>query len=433
MPKGGNVLHSLEELKKMTLVSPLELPEIDLLAADDLEERAVKIREGATKVYSWVKSTLLKIDQVAKMSREARELVAASEIAKAQKKLQELFAHEVPAYRRAAWLSSLQYEFARELNDRKEVENLLDQLVKEERLIEASVGPIKAYGKSYAISPNSLFEDPEEREIRRSLFSLLQRVYQKVGKVRIDKAEGLRRLATIDDQELRIGKPGKCTLEVSAENVSRNGQKFWRGGGTLLVTSDGKKILPLNAVGAIEEVVREMRDLDIHLLVNSLNWKVPPFVKGLPMEQAKKVQLLWHLIRRGITTAEGKREIRAQEESLQGQTTITPKEFFLEKKPGACFVEFKGVWKIPTPDGRTAEEIPQLFLLVERIENEIEISKVPQHLEDFFASCMGKKFPEGSKFEGCSQPLRAVLQAVYGQVFDAFKNAEKAVQIANGK
>jgi len=46
----------------------------------------------------------------------------------------------------------------------------------------------------------------------------------------------------------------------------------------------------------------------------------------------------------------------------------------------------------------------------------IRIVEVPKRLEEFFARSMGQEFPEeDDRFNGCAQPLKAVLQAVWKQ------------------
>jgi len=50
----------------------------------------------------------------------------------------------------------------------------------------------------------------------------------------------------------------------------------------------------------------------------------------------------------------------------------------------------------------------------------------PDHLKDFFAPCMGDYSEERVKFEDVPQPLRAVLQAGYGQTQES---EQKSAQI----
>lgn len=429
----GLTLHSLQDLGQVALVPPPELPEIQIGEFDDLETQAQKIGERAAQVRSWVLSTMGKLERAKGLSRIAQEL-AAENIAAAQKSLQEFVSHPVPAYCRAAWLGLLEYELTRELNSREEVLTFLGRLVNEGYLKEEPTGPLKGYGKTYAISENSRFGDEEVEEVKKLLSVLFSRVYAEVGKTRAQKAQALKDRATITRQELFAGQPGFAVLEVPAQEVVQNGQTRWRGGGVLLVHSNGQSIFPREASGAIEAAIQEAKELRVSLLVKSLAQQSPPFDQRLPLDQNKKAQFLWYILKRTFRAEEEAEKIRTSWEQLDAEATISPKEFFLERQPGICLVEFQGVWRTPTPDGRTAQEIPHLFFLIERrrIEEEgtaIQIVKVPDHLGAFFASCMGKYTEGPPKFEGLQYPLNAVLQAVHGQVFHASQDARKIVLI----
>lgn len=419
MTQKGNVLHSLEELKELKVVPLPELPDLEELSLENLEAQADKIREGANKIRRWTEAALTQIDQVTGLSREAREL-AGDAITANQKSLTEFLGHEVPAYRRAAWLALLSHEFSRDLHSREKVEELAKRLVEEGRLTEDSRGEIRLYDRNFRISPEARFEKPEIAEIWRLVGNLLKRVESEDKKERGEKAQELKAQADISPQELRDGKPGKSFLSVPPEKA-RNG--LWRGGGTMLVESDGQKIEPLAATGSIEAAVEETKELKVHLLVSSLKYETAPMVK-LPSDAARKVQLLWHLVKRALRTEETK----VVHTAFAEKATVGPEEFFVERKSGVCLVEFSGVWE--TPQG---ERITSLFLLVERKgkkEPKLQIVEVPDHLNGFFASCMGEKFTEeDSKFGGVGQPLRAVLQACYGQTS---QSAAKIARI-NGK
>ena len=68
--RGGQTLRSLEELGETAGLVPLpELPEIKGLTAD--EAVAEKIREGAQEIREWTAATLVKLEEVARASREA--------------------------------------------------------------------------------------------------------------------------------------------------------------------------------------------------------------------------------------------------------------------------------------------------------------------------------------------------------------------------
>ncbi len=430
--KKGQVLHGLEELGSVTIVPLPELPEVKLGDLTELEAQAEKIRGAAAQTRDWVRSALSQLELIRGAKREVRELVT-TKVAKAQQDINNLLHHEMPAYRRAAWLGLLEYEFSKDLHSRQEAESLFEKLVREGRLVENSTGPLKAYGKSYAISSDSCFEEPEVAEARGCLATLLSRVFQETGKAREEKAQELRTQGSSDLKLLIAGKAGKYVVEVPAEKTVQNGKSFWRGGGTILVESDGKEIEPLDASGSIEGAIEEARELEVFLKLYALNLTKPPVVPGLDPEKGKKLQLLWHLLKRAIRHKEEVERIARAKEAYASRVTVTDQEFFPEQKPGVCLAEFQRAWQ--NLDGSTGPS--NFFFLVERKEEEgakrIRIAETPDHLGNFFASCMGEYTEEGNKFEGVPYPLRAVLMAIYGQVVQASKEAKKAGQIANGK
>lgn len=413
-------------------ISPFDSAEIDTA-----EEQAEKDRAEAERISAIILSAINYLERAAGASREAQERLR-TRTEEARSLLNSHLHHNTPAVRRAVWEAILMYEFSRPLENRAEVEELLTNLVKRGILVENPEGYLMAYQKTYMVSPESRFEESEIAKVKRDLVALLQRVYQEVGKTREQKAALLRSQSTLDLAGLLAGQQGKCLVEVPTEKVVQNGKGFWRGGGTLLVASDGQKILPLGAVGSIGGVIQEAMDLNVHLWLQSLQRTAPPFIERLPSEQGRKVQLFWHLLKRAIQAAEEKEKLQAQRQEMADRTTTPPEEFFLEGRPGICLVDFQGVWRVPAPDGTTAEEIPHLFFLLERTEGEgtkrLQIVEVPNHLKEFLAPCLGKEYPEeGNRFVGMAYPLNAILQAVYGQILQASRDAEKASQIANGR
>lgn len=429
MPK-GKVLHSLKDLDQLNLVPVPELPEVNLGDLAALEAQADRISEAATQTQIWVRSTLGQISEVEKARREVREMVA-DKVREAQQKLSSLLNHEIPAYRRAAWLGLLGHEFSRGLNSKPEVEDLLNRLVQNGRLEEDPSGPLQAYHKAYVVSANACFGKSEKEEVRKGLDTLLSRVFQETGKTWKEKTQELRTQGSSDLNALLDGKPGKYAVEVPAEKVNQNGQIFWRGGGTLLVeVNEQGEILPLDSSGSIEEAIEEVKALGIFLMAYTLKWDKPPFVQGFDPERVKKLHLLWYLLKRAIRHKEEAERIAKLKEKLAKKTSVSPKEFFLDHKPGICLAEFQGAWQ--NLDGSAGPN--NFFFLVERKEEqetEIRIRVVDaSNLNGFFSSCMDEYTQEDDKFKGTAQPLRAVLMAIFGQVLETSQDANKASQIA---
>ena len=420
--KDNSVVQSLERLTELEVEPLPDLPDIAaVLTTEEIKEKAEETRQKAAAICAWVNTHMGRLDLLNDPSfgREERELAKPLK-EQIESSLKELVENKTPAYRRAAWLAILLYELNKERDTREQVEHLMAKLVEAGYLIEDPEGSLNAYNRTYAPSPESGFGEPEIAAVKKTLRDLLNRVYLRVGEKRQEKTEVLKGMATISYQELKDGKPGKCSLSIPAEEIKNGSEQRWRGGGELLVESDGRRILPLNAVGSIEEAVREAKSLKITLLVKSLESEKPPFPGGASKEQIAKIHFLWHLIKRFLRNAENEERIASQLEELAKLATISQEEFFLDGKVGTCLAELEGTWKIPSPDGQTAAELPNLFFVVERKEGEgktkIRLVEVPDHLKELLASCIGEEFPESPKFGGCPIPLGSMLRSIYGQV-----------------
>ncbi len=420
----GRSLTSLADLGNVVLVPLPELPQIDLLPTEDLEATAETIRQGAGGIGKWVSAALSELDRVAGISREARELVA-DKVAATKETLAGYLRDGTPAYRRAAWLAILAYEFSRPLQTGQDVQTLLAKLAKDGYLHKDPDGPI-SYGEKYAISEDSFFGDEEVAIAKRLFTGLLRRVRD--AETRHD----------ITAEELLAGIPGTLTLGVPPEEVKNpdGTTKFWRGGGEVRFQSDGGHIFPLSTMGSISAAVREAMTLKVRLLVQSLQWDTPPFIRGITKEQGIKVQLLWHLTKRALRAQEEAKKIQAQKEVFAEKADTSPADWFLCRRPGTCLADYEDVWETKNPDGKVVSRIQSMFCLVSREVAErtegtgtISIAEVPDHLTDFFAQCMDE-YEERDKFEGVPWPLIGVLRAVYGQVLQASRDTEKAVQVA---
>ncbi len=390
-------------------IDDVDLAEVKELNVGALEEADRKIRENIVKVQANVKALLTNLNKAKFLSKELRHRIK-DEIAGYQSQLNDLLSHKAPEYCRAAWLTLFLFEFSRDLLSRKEVKELLERLVEERRLVLDPNGTLEAYGQAYRVSEDSRLVDLEDlSKVQKGLNDLLQKVYAEVGKDRKERTKELLAQATIGWQGLVNGEHGACFLKVPSERLD-NGT--WRAGGNLLVHSDGASIVPTKAVGAIETLVEAMVDLGIRLWVSSLCRPEPPFIKGLPIEKGKKVRALWFVIQRAIRAEEEAEKFQATRQEFAGKATVTAQEFFLKQAPGTCLVEFQGVWETPAE-----EKVSNLFFLAERKEEKARISivEVPSHLNQFFSPCLGREYEEGDKFEGVDQPLRAVLQACFGQ------------------
>jgi len=427
--------------EKASFVPLPDLPEIEGLTAD--EAVADRIREGALQVREWTAAVLPKIDAAKAGSREAREQ-AADAIAEAESTLQSYLEHDTRAWRRASLMAVFSHHLAKELRSRPEAEALLQDLVdqgyleditpekkeQEESPQELPAEALRAYDKAYIVPADFAFGDPEIGELRQLLASFLRRVWAEERQIRTLAAKDLFSQSNLSPEEFRAGKPGKLTLGIPPEEVRKSDgtTAFWRGGGTLQVESNGERVTPLAATGTIQGAIEEAVSLKVHLLLRSLEWDTTPYVQALPPEMNKKIQLLWHLLQRGLLAAEEKRQRQDLRDEFEKRATITPEQFFLEGQPGICLVQLEEDWEDRDQDKRVINRVLDPFFLAERFnqgdeQGFIRILEVPPHFEEMLASCMGEH-PEGEKFLGLPYPLVLILQNAYGQT-------QKAAQINN--
>lgn len=438
-----------ESVKETGLFPRPELPDLSgLLTAD--ETVADKVREAAEKIRSWVLSTLTALSQIAQGSRELREIRAPA-MAQAKEELDRLFnKEETPAFRRAAWVGLFAYELSRDLNGPDEVKDLLSRLVAEGRLKEDPEGPIRGYKeradeleKTYTFSDEAQFDEPEVREVSAFYRQCRKRAWEVAGKAKADTAQKLMSQSSLSEEEFLEGELGIFTIGIPPEpilNLTTGNIIAWRGGGTLQVKSDGKRIFPEAATGNIQGGVEEARNDGLHILLVSLDWDGPPWVRGLDPDEeeairkAKKLQFLWHLLKRGLRAAKEARQLKVVKEEMATLVTLTSSDFFLGNKSGISLVEFHGIWEEPVPDEERINRRPNLFFLVERFPQKVEgeeedqtfirLAEIPDHLEKFFDSCL-REYSEGDQFLGCPNPLGAVLRAVCGQVTKSVQIKEK--------
>ena len=412
-------IHDLSQLARVWKESEqLDLPNPEAIAPGDIAKQSQIIDEGQKKVQEWAKKLLTNIVQrtaaVGSIENPGQRKIA-QQLAK-EGNTKDLIAlngylhggDKNLFYRQAAWLATLEFHFSSSPQTSEELIALLERMVTDGYLAKSPTGAgyLRPYTKGYDFPSDCQLEETEKAKIKGLLLSLRGKVFDLEKKNLADKS-------TLSVKDFLAGRPGKIALVIHAEKAMRAGQTLWRAGGVLLLESDGQRIKPLDATGGIEEGVMEAKNMKVFLLLSSLQRDAPPFIKGLTPEMVKKTQLIWYLTKRGL--------IRYRFAAME---TVNQEGFFVEGKDGYCFLDFKGTWQIP--NGAT---VANFFFLIQRKTvtgvKRIHIASAPNHLEEFFADCLGE-YEEGQKFEGVPQPLRAVLQAAYGQ---AHNNARKSAQI----
>lgn len=409
-----------EAYQKKVTEELLRLPDDHVFDFSDLPEEMIDItakelrEKGIPQLEEEVKKALTWLDAVAKADREQKEIMEFA-VKKSGKKhpsqwLLENLSHEFAPLRRTTWTTLLGYYFSKEVKSKEEVQELLNFLCQQEYLREGP-GSFTAYGKSYTLPEKAaaVLGEPELSQLIRAFNELIWKAQKTEREIEREKGKTLLSQGKLSLKEFLEGKPGLFALEVRPSKGHR--------GGILLVKSDGQRVFPLDAVGGFREAIEEAKRLEVFLLLQSLQWPKPPFVKGVDAKKGAKITLLWHLLKNGISQLKEREEIQALREEMKKTATITPEEFFLQGEPGTTFVEYEGTWRWEA-EGKEAR-IENLFFLIERQEKEgqpiIRLVSIPPWLEEFLSNCQGE-FKEGEGFKGIPQPLQSVLRAVWGQI-----------------
>lgn len=434
----ATILVHLDGLKKA--LAPLGREEREY-AIRDMEEEEAKAK-ALLQILLWRKP-LLEIQET--LSKKLPEKEAKKAFDKIVQDLKRLFSpftfkdsQDVsPAVVRVAWRAFFNHQYSREFHSREELEALNIELENKKFLVKDTDGVVKNNGYAYSVSPRALFGEPEITEVSKKFNELLTKVKER-------EKQNLFTRSTLSMEEFLAAKSGVIALDIPPEEVLNkdNSTAFWRGGGALLLKSDGQKIIPLTALGSLRETVEEIKKTQfnshsVHLLLDSLEQKKPPYFPDID-DPRRKIQILWYWIKRVLKQLEQHK----QNQILLGQwvdnkTTTTPEDWFLKRKPGVAVANHQESWREKDLEGKILREIPDPFLLVERKEVDgvetIQIVEAPSHLKKLFAACMDKYQEQGNMFRGTPQPLKSFLQAVHRKVADVSRDAEKADQIANIK
>lgn len=405
--------------------------DLSVFTPEMAEIKAKELRENEVpKLEEEIKAALTWLDALALGDRDKREVmeytVKQSGEKHPQEWLQEILNHPFSPYRRTARITLYRFYFQKEVRSKEEVQNLLSLLCKQGYLVEKEEGPFNAYQKAYGLPPKAaevLEGEPELFQLTRSFNDILWRVRLAEKKTAKEKGKTLLSQGKLSWKEFLDGKEGLFAVEIPAEREAR------RSGGTLLVRNDGKRVFPLEAAGGFQEAIEEAKKMGVFLLLQSLSWERLPYIRGMDPQKGAKITLLWYLLKDGISPLKERETRQALREEMKATATLTPEEFFLERKPGVAFVEYEGTgkWEIPSGEERKETQIENLFFSVERQEKEgqsiIRLVTIPPWLKEFFSNCQGE-FREGERFEGIPKPLQSVLRGIWGQV-------QKHAQIGN--
>lgn len=299
--KKGAFMKGNEKLEPEKIV----LPEVKLPSQDEVNEQVKKNGEYAQKVYEWIEKNLPATLSLIKNTPKGEfQELASKAIAEVQKTVKNLLSNNSIIIRRAAWLAVLKVYFSQEIGNWVELRKLLKEMTTEGLLLQKEEDvpdALKACGKKFIVPEKSGFRQEETDEITKIFGEFRTKIWKAENDRSERKAETLNDQGEITLEQLLSGEKGVCCIEIPATN---KGDKVM-GGGKLLVESNGVEIFPLDATHGLETPITIARDLGAYLLINSLNRPYPPKKEtlksiGFTGDQAQKIQLLWHLVKRAI-------------------------------------------------------------------------------------------------------------------------------------
>lgn len=387
------------------------MPKFDLSEVDQAEQAVQSDQASAKAAAEDINSALAFIDRVNVAKRDVVERLR-PRIQEARSFLTQNRKIANPVVRRAVWKALISYELSRPAESPSQLIKIVSDMVASGLLEASDSGTVCVYDKKYNVQTDSLFSESDIVEIRDLMAKLVTRVRHEV-----------KSSATLDPLDLLSPKSeGVCFLYVPAERVNGD-PKNWRPGGTMSLEKRNGMISPVDVSGRIEAPVRQAIELGVALSCASLNDDQPPFLRGEDFEKGKKVQLVWHLVIRGIRLAQWLGQARATE------GLISPEEFYLRNAIGTCLVDIGEAWRWEE-DGEVLW-IPRPIVLVERKATgngtTLNVVDTPAYLADFVSGCMDE-CSEGEKFSDLPMRLGAIMRAGFRKTRD---QAGKMAKINN--
>jgi len=456
----------------------LELPKIDEGILNDpsrLDQLVTLKMEGVDQIQKGITDTLGWLDSVASWLRECQPLQGDSSEEKVRKAMllrirrneisehlrkvgnyvDECLGAKEPIYRTAAAIAYLNYMFDQEFTDHQTALGMLEGLKQKGLLIEAPAGLIMIGYQRFNVSSSFDLDQNDLKAIQDAVARFSRRFMQLTHQRREETAQKLAKEATLTFEQFQKGVPGTFLLEVPSEkmesdhNVPDKGHH--RGGGNLYLEVRGRDIFPVNSTGSIERMVANMIEFGIRLPYYTLMWDAPPgagknfrrvqegvmdtrdISEGDAEIYVRKMQSLWHLIKRGIDARAWREKMSGVMKSFAEKSTITPEEFFgldgdkpkegeeffgldggqpkSQPKEGIAYLQFEGAFK---HKGRVFYNI---FFIVERSKEEdsccLEVLDAPEHVKELLEPlALEGKLKEGKNFTSLPLTLQKILRAI---------------------
>ena len=345
---------------------------------------------------------------------------------------------EDPLYKAAAAIAYLNHAFSQSFKTREDANVMLADLEARKLLVKAgNDGPIMIGYQRYQFGDFGLDQEDTD-EVQQTIAKFCRGLLSLVSQERRNKTKEMIEKSDISMEEFLKDVPGKCFIEIPPESYMRDGKEKWRGGGSILVENQEKDILPILGVGSLENVMEGMKNMEVRLPQYTLDWDTPigqgkAFTRvvagvmdtiGLDQEEAedyvRKMQLFWHLLRRGLGEYRHKEELNQLKEEYRSRAEITAESFFglngeIPQK-GIAFLEFNGAFK-------QKDDMPptyNLFFLATRSQesgrDSIEVVDAPEHVQQLLAHNFGKKFAEETNFRGLPEKLGRIFRGIRGQM-----------------
>lgn len=386
------------------------------------------IQADIADVVKWLQLTKKELAAYEGRAKKIAFAAVSAELQEAEKRISDYFGLEDQIYKTAARMAYVQNVMAGEYGTPDEAREALVDLENRELLKQAVNGNIRIGYQNFSI--NFELDDDERKELEQPIvqFSRLILTVTRQGRQVAKKA--MAEEADMSVKDFLDGKKGLCLMEVPPEHFEgSDGQPKWRGGGSMLVESDGRMVFPVQGVGAIEKATQTMKENGICLpLYMITEWKnAPVFYKleqtakgrGLDDDAAKQTarsqQAFWHLLDRALAAHNQEEKLAELKAEFQGQADVTAQEFYAlqgaDCKDGTAFLEFTGAFRV-----ENNQSIYGVFLLI-RIEGEyIEIVEYSPGLHTELGKYAGERWLKEDNFRKCPLFVGKLLRAIRGQV-----------------
>lgn len=430
----------------------LEVPKLGDLSGNfgdmdaEIEARSVGVQEisdGMANALAWLADAQKWVED---HTQRVKRKMAADKVAKKKQMTEEYveacFSHEDSYFRSAAAMAYLRHSFSQTFKTAEDASAMLAGLETRGVLVKTgNNGQIMIGYQHYNVGQDFGIDPEDLAEITEAIAKFSRQLMQLVRQQRQEKAKEMADEADIDLAMVLKGKNGKCLLEVPAESYrDREGHEKWRGGGSLLAEFCEREVLPISGVGSIENAVKGMVEADVRLQRHTLVWDMPPAsgkaafervlkgvmdTMGLSETEAERyinqMKAMWWLINRAVRAMEGKEAMQKLKEEFYSKADITATQLFGlngSHKPqnGTACLEFHGTFHNKANQPALANLI---FLATggeDGGEATIEVTEVPEHLNEVLGGFVGKKFPVKDNFSNCPAQLGRILRGIRGQL-----------------